>query len=83
LRTKTFVKRRRPDQQTGAITLIQRFGSAANLNIHLHCLILDGVYRMQNGVPEFHGVRTPTAEQQQTLLSQTIKLNVHALCAAE
>jgi len=30
---------------TGAVTLIQRFGSAANLNIHLHCLFLDGVYR--------------------------------------
>ena len=24
----------------GAVTLIQRFGSAANLNIHLHCLVL-------------------------------------------
>ena len=30
---------------TGAITLIQRFGSAANLNIHLHALGLDGVHR--------------------------------------
>jgi hypothetical protein len=29
---------------TGAVTLIQRFGSAANLNIHLHGLVLDGVY---------------------------------------
>ena len=29
---------------SGAVTLIQRFGSAANLNIHLHCLVLDGVY---------------------------------------
>ena len=28
---------------TGAVTLIQRFGSAANLNIHLHCRVLDGV----------------------------------------
>ena len=27
----------------GAVTLIQRFGSTANLNIHLHCLVLDGV----------------------------------------
>jgi hypothetical protein len=26
---------------SGAVTLIQRFGSAANLNIHLHCLVLD------------------------------------------
>ncbi len=24
--------------QGGAVTLIQRFGSAANLNVHLHCL---------------------------------------------
>lgn len=59
---------KRLDAQTGAITLIQRFGSAANLNIHLHCLVLDGAYRIQNGVPEFHGVRTPVAEQLQGLL---------------
>jgi ribosomal protein S27E len=30
--------------QTGAVTLIQRFGSAPNLNIHFHMLFLDGVY---------------------------------------
>jgi hypothetical protein len=29
--------------QTGAVTLIQRFGSAANLNSHLHCLFF-GLY---------------------------------------
>lgn len=33
--------------QGGAVTLIQRFGSAANLNVHLHCLVLDGVYRVE------------------------------------
>jgi len=27
---------------TGAVTLIQRFGSALNLNIHFHMLVLDG-----------------------------------------
>jgi hypothetical protein len=27
---------------TGAVTLIQRFGSALNLNIHFHMLFLDG-----------------------------------------
>ena len=32
------------EADSGAVTLIQRFGSAANLNIHLHCLVLDGVY---------------------------------------
>jgi hypothetical protein len=33
------------EAESGAVTLIQRFGSAANLNIHLHCLVLDGMYR--------------------------------------
>jgi hypothetical protein len=30
--------------RTGAVTLIQRFGGALNLNIHFHMLFLDGVY---------------------------------------
>ena len=33
------------EAHSGAVTLIQRFGSDAKLNIHLHCLVLDGVYR--------------------------------------
>jgi hypothetical protein len=70
---------KRIEAQTGAITLIQRFGSAANLNIHLHCLVLDGVYRTQNGEPEFHGVRPPTAEQLQALLGQIIQRIMRAL----
>lgn len=31
--------------KTGAVTLIQRFGSALNLNVHFHMLFLDGVCR--------------------------------------
>ena len=57
---------------TGAVTLIQRFGSAANLNIHLHCLVLDGVYRSSAGVPVFREVRAPTIEQLQHLLGRII-----------
>ena len=30
--------------QYGAITFIQRFGDALNLNVHFHSLVLDGVY---------------------------------------
>ena len=63
----------RAEAQSGAVTLIQRFGSAANLNIHLHCLVLDGVYRVTAGGPEFHAARAPTAEQFQALLIQMIK----------
>jgi len=70
---------KRIEAQTGAITLIQRFGSAANFNIHLHCLVLDGVYRTQNGVAEFCSVRPPMAEQLQSLLSQIIHRIMKAL----
>ena len=52
----------------GAITLIQRFGSAANLNIHLHCLVLDGVYRRTAGEPVFVEVPALTGEELQALL---------------
>ncbi len=41
--------------RTGALTLIQRFGSALNLNIHFHMLFLDGVY--VDGVSLCRGVR--------------------------
>ena len=34
----------RKTAQAGAVTLIQRFGSALNLNVHFHMLFLDGVY---------------------------------------
>lgn len=30
--------------QTGAVTLVERFGSALNLNVRFHMLFLDGVY---------------------------------------
>jgi hypothetical protein len=51
---------KRTEAQSGAVTLIQRFGSAANLNIHLHCLVLDGVYRTTEGLPLFRAMRAPT-----------------------
>ena len=37
-------------------------GSAANLNIHLHCLALDSVYRRTDGEPVFVEVPTPSDE---------------------
>ena len=46
--------------RTGAVTLIQRFGSALNLNIHLHMLFVDGVYTFDDELPRFHGGCAPT-----------------------
>jgi hypothetical protein len=43
--------------QTGAVTLIQRFGSALNLNIHFHMLFLDGVYTSDSLALQFSQVK--------------------------
>ena len=54
---------------TGAVTLIQRFGSALNLNIHFHMLFLDGVYVQDRaGNFAFHYNKAPTVEQLTELL---------------
>ncbi len=64
---------KRSAAHAGAVTLIQRFGSAANLNIHLHCLVLDGVYRTRSEAePVFHEARAPTLEELQALLHKII-----------
>ena len=61
------------EADSGAVTLIQRFGSAANLNIHLHCLVLDGVYRRSaEGAPQFVEVAAPTDEALQAVLHRII-----------
>jgi len=60
------------EADSGAVTLIQRFGSAANLNIHLHRLVLDGVYRRTNGEPVFDQADFPTDEELQALLHRII-----------
>ena len=49
----------RDQATTGAVTLIQRFGSAANLNIHLHALVLDGVYGNLDAVDTVDAADTP------------------------
>ncbi len=41
---------------TGAVTLIQRFGSALNLNIHFHMLVLDGAYLVGTEPPVFRRI---------------------------
>ncbi len=70
LRKQAGLKRAAAD--TGAVTLIQRFGSAANLNIHLHCLVLDGVYRRTEGEPVFQAARAPSRDELAALLEKII-----------
>ena len=59
----------RRSAHTGAVTFIQRFGSALNLNIHFHMLFLDGVYR--GGHPlRFQPLPAPSPEELQALVEQ-------------
>ena len=64
---------RRREADCGAVTLIQRFGSALNLNVHFHMLVPDGVYvhsgRTVEG-PEFVRTLAPTPELLQGLLER-------------
>jgi len=61
----------RASAATGAVTLIQRFGSALNLNVHFHLLVLDGVYRRAGeGRLVFVLLPPPTAGELQRLVQQ-------------
>ena len=61
------------EADSGAVTLIQRFGSAANLNVHVYCLVLDGVYRRAtDAAPAFVKVSEPTDEALQAVLHKVI-----------
>jgi hypothetical protein len=49
--------------QPGSVTFIQRFGSALNLNLHFHCVFMEGVYldRTDQGrTPRFLQGEPPT-----------------------
>ena len=54
----------------GAITVIQRFGGALNLNVHVHSLLPDGVFVRdgERGRVRFAKVPTPTTEEVERLV---------------
>ena len=49
------------DGECGAVTFVQRFGGSLNLNVHMHVVVLDGVYvrDADHGVV-FHTAQPPT-----------------------
>ncbi|MCC7240954.1 MAG: transposase [Acidobacteria bacterium] len=67
--------------RSGAIIVVQRFGGALNLNVHLHALVLDGVFaRAGDGRLRFHRAPTPTAADVADVLA-TIAPQVRARLA--
>jgi hypothetical protein len=57
------------DGRGGAVVIVQRFGSALNLNVHLHAMVMDGVFtRDGRGDVRFHAARYPTTPDVTPLL---------------
>jgi len=53
------------------LILVQRFGSALNLNVHFHIVFLDGVYRADGAAaPRFRPLSEPDAQDLQALIEQ-------------
>jgi hypothetical protein len=74
------LRRRARDQwdtaraQCGAVSFIQRFGSALNLNLHFHTLALDGVYNRREGAPlHFLPLPAPSAGEIARVLAGTAR----------
>jgi ribosomal protein S27E len=61
-----------PTARTGAVTFIQRFGSALNLNVHFHMVFLDGVYvtGQEQSTPVFRRVKGPSPAELQALVQK-------------
>ena len=58
--------------KTGAVTLIQRFGSALNLNIHFHMLFLEGALSEDKlGNTKFTRIKAPTGNQSTMMIWST------------
>jgi hypothetical protein len=60
--------------QCGAVTFIQRFGSALNLNVHFHTLALDGVYTRDEGTAmRFLPLPPPSPDEVARVLAGTAR----------
>ena len=70
----------RRSANTGAICAVQRFGSALNLNVHFHALLLDGAYTSSAaGPPTFHRAPPPTNNEVEHLLLRIRTRVLHIL----
>jgi hypothetical protein len=63
-----------PRGYCGAVTFIQRFGSALNANLHFHTLALDGVYaRTERGPTRFLPLPPPSHHEVARVLAGTAR----------
>ncbi len=58
--------------RTGAVTFVQRFGGALNLNVHFHCIIPDGVFVREDGQVRFVGLAPPCDDAVMAVLRRIV-----------
>src|SRR5882724_1454286 len=58
--------------RTGAVTFVQRFGGALNLNVHFHCVIPDGVFVRENGSVHFVALAPPSDDEVMAVLRRIV-----------
>ena len=64
----------------GAVTVVQRFGSACELNVHLHSIVLDGVYADEaDGRPGFRPLPAPTTAEMHALTAKVARKVIRVL----
>ena len=64
LRRRTGLSSLGRNAKGGAVTFVQRFGDALNLNVHFHALALDGVYsETEDGTLLFHPAGPPSDDE--------------------
>lgn len=69
------------DGRGGAVAIIQRFGSALNLNPHTHALVVDGVFADDGSSGlRFHPADPPTGEEMDRVLG-TVERRIRRLLA--
>jgi len=72
----------RANVHPGSVTFIQRFGGALNLNVHFHCVFLEGVYldRTEAGLkPRFVKVEPPSDADVTAVLQQISRRVIRTL----
>ncbi len=57
----------------GAISFVQRFGSAINLNVHFHSCIPDGVFVREQGAVRFETLPAPSDDEVKGILEKSVE----------
>jgi hypothetical protein len=72
------------DPRTGGVTVVQRFGSALNLNVHFHTLLPDGIFLLDGDSPaRFVPLPPPPDEDLAAILERVVRRTARALVGYE